>query len=87
MNIMRYKLINGSESIDLLMTLKSRLATAAAAIVQRIITRRNPRVVRPLSPFRKGDIELVASVDDMAKVFHWERKQFDRTKLSSVLYF
>lgn len=39
---------------SLRITLNSRLAIAAAAIVQRIIIRRRPRVLRPLSPFRKG---------------------------------
>ena len=39
---------------DLRITLKRRLATAAAAIVQRMISRRRPLVFRPVSPFKKG---------------------------------
>lgn len=44
-------------------TLNSRLAIAAAAIVQRIIIRRRPRVLRPLSPFRKGSNPAATIVD------------------------
>ena len=40
------------------MTLKSRLATAAAAMVQRITTLRRLLMLRPESPFRKGLIGL-----------------------------
>ena len=36
------------------MTLNRRLATAAAAIVHRMIKRRRPRVLRPVSPVKKG---------------------------------
>lgn len=39
---------------DSRITLNSRLATAAAAIVNRIIRRRRPLVFRPVSPFRNG---------------------------------
>jgi hypothetical protein len=45
---------------NILITLKSRLATAAPAIVQRMISRRSPRVLRPVSPFKKGSIDAVA---------------------------
>lgn len=39
------------------MTLNRRLATAAAAIVQRMISRSRPRVFRPESPLKKGSME------------------------------
>lgn len=44
-------------------TLNKRLATAAAAIVQRIINRRRPRVFRPVSPFKKGSKTSTAMFD------------------------
>lgn len=44
------------------MTLNKRLATAAAAMVQRIINRSRPRVFRPVSPLRKGSIENVSAI-------------------------
>ena len=49
-------------------TLNRRLAIAAAAIVQSMIKRRRPRVLRPVSPFIKGSIELIAPVDDIANM-------------------
>ena len=39
------------------MTLNRRLATAAAAMVHRMIKRRRPRVFRPVSPFRNGSMD------------------------------
>jgi hypothetical protein len=42
------------ERNSLRITENSRLATAAPAIVKRMINRRRPRVFRPESPFRKG---------------------------------
>ena len=39
------------------MTLNRRLATAAPAIVHRIINRSKPRVFRPVSPLKNGSIE------------------------------
>ena len=44
---------------DLLMTLNKRLATAAAAIVHKIINRSRPRVFRPVSPLKKGSMEAI----------------------------
>jgi hypothetical protein len=38
------------------MTLNSRLASAAAAMVMRIISRRSPLVFLPVLPFKKGSI-------------------------------
>lgn len=52
--------------VRVLMTLNSRLATAAAAIVKRITNRSTPRVFRPVSPFKKGSTEaggIVKGVD------------------------
>ena len=40
------------------MTLKSRLATAAAAMVKRMTSRSSPRVFLPVSPFKKGSTEV-----------------------------
>ena len=48
---------------DLLITLNKRLDTAAAAIVHKMINRRRPRVFRPVSPFKKGSIEVVAMLE------------------------
>ena len=48
---------------SLRITLNSRLAIAAAAIVQRIIIRRRPRVLRPVSPFRKSSNPAATIVD------------------------
>ena len=45
------------------MTLNSRLATAAAAMVQRMMIRSIPRVFLPPSPFRKGSRPVVDMVD------------------------
>lgn len=45
---------SGDLAEDLRMTLNKRLATAAAAIVHRMINRSRPRVFRPVSPFKKG---------------------------------
>lgn len=39
---------------DLRITLNKRLATAAAAIVHRMINRSRPLVFRPVLPFKKG---------------------------------
>lgn len=46
--------------VALLITLNRRLATAAAAMVQRMINRRRPRVFRLVSPFKKGSISGLA---------------------------
>ena len=48
---------------DLRITLNKRLATAAAAIVQRMINRRRPLVFRPVSPFKKGSKTSTAMLD------------------------
>ena len=53
-------------------TLNSRLATAAAAIVQRIISRSKPRVFRPVSPFRNGSIGPTMDVEDIS--WAWKLK-------------
>jgi hypothetical protein len=45
-------------------TLNKRLETAAAAIVQRIISRNSPLVLRPVSPFRKGSTGLAADISE-----------------------
>ena len=45
------------------MTLNSRLATAAAAIVKRITSRSRPRVFRPVSPLKKGSTEAGGIAD------------------------
>ena len=44
--------------VDIRITLNKRLDTAAAAMVQRIINRKRPRVLRPVSPFRKGSMDV-----------------------------
>ena len=49
------------------MTLNSRLATAAAAMVKRITNRSRPRVFRPVSPFKKGSTEAGGIVNDGIK--------------------
>lgn len=41
-----------------LMTLNNRLATAAAAIVHKMISLSSPRVFRPVSPFKNGSIKV-----------------------------
>lgn len=41
------------------MTLNNRLATAAAAIVHKMISRSRPRVFRPVSPFKNGSMKVV----------------------------
>ena len=43
-----------------LMTLNSRLATAAAAMVHKMINRNRPLVFRPVSPFKIGSKEVAA---------------------------
>ena len=48
--------------LDVRMTLNNRLATAAPAIVQRMMRRKRPRVLRPVSPFRKGSIEVTTMI-------------------------
>ena len=50
--------------LDLRITLNNRLATAAAAMVQRIMMRSMPRVLRPPSPLRKGSNPVVAMLGD-----------------------
>lgn len=66
---------------NLLITLNNRLATAAAAIVQRIISRRMPRVFRPVSPSKKGSME-----DDSGIVKDMRlRKKKTKTRCKSVL--
>ena len=50
----------GGACVGLLITLNRRLETAAAAMVQRIINRRRPRVFRLVSPFKKGSINAGA---------------------------
>ena len=50
--------------VDLRITLNNRLATAAAAMVQRMMMRSMPRVFRPPSPFRKGSKPMVAMFGD-----------------------
>lgn len=53
---------------SLRITLNKRLATAAPAIVKRMISRRSPRVLRPVLPFRKGSIAsatMFDAADDM----------------------
>ena len=45
------------------MTLKSRLATAAPAMVHNMIRRRRPLVFRPVSPLKKGSIEAATMVE------------------------
>lgn len=47
------------------MTLNKRLDTAAAAMVQRMINRSSPRVLRAVSPFNKGSIELEAMSEEL----------------------
>ena len=56
-----------AEDVDIRMTLNNRLATAAAAMVQSIMSRRRPLVLRPLSPLRKGSIELADVESDIRK--------------------
>lgn len=58
------------------MTLNRRLATAAAAIVQRMISRSRPRVFRPVSPLKKGSMESVIILNSIRLevlniVFSW----------------
>lgn len=57
------------------MTLNRRLATAAAAIVQRMISRSRPRVFRPVSPFKKGSMDSIAinglRLEVLNMVFSW----------------
>ncbi len=58
------------------MTLNNRLATAAAAIVNRMTSRSNTRVFRPVSPFRKGSTEeggIVKGTDDETEVKNLRR--------------
>jgi len=50
-----------------LMTLNKRLDTAAAAMVQRMINRSSPRVLRAASPFNKGSIELEAMSEELER--------------------
>jgi len=52
---------------NVLMTLNKRLDTAAAAMVQRMIKRSSPRVLRAVSPFNKGSIELEAMFEELEK--------------------
>ena len=65
-------------------TLNSRLAIAAAAIVQRIIIRRRPRVLRPLSPFKKGSnpaatiIDVVGEMDECRQGSPQKSERTDR---------
>ena len=54
---------------DLRITLNSRLATAAAAMVQRIIIRSIPRVFLPPSPFKKGSKPVVAMLNSKKAAF------------------
>ena len=57
------ELFHKQKSEDLRITLNKRLATAAAAIVQRMINRRRPLVFRPVSPFKKGSKTSTAMFD------------------------
>lgn len=53
---------------DLRITLNKRLATAAAAMVHRMISRRRPLVFRPVSPFKKGS-KTSTGIFDVAGLF------------------
>ena len=53
---------------SLRITLNSRLAIAAAAIVQRIIIRRRPRVLRPLLPLRNGSSPAATIIDAVGEM-------------------
>ena len=44
------------------MTLKSRLATAAPAMVHNMISRRRPLVLRPVSPLKKGSMDAATMI-------------------------
>ena len=59
-----FKLPRARESLR--MTLNNRLATAAPAIVVRMISRRRPRVFLPVFPFKKGS-RAAATIFDAAK--------------------
>jgi hypothetical protein len=54
--------------IDIRITLKRRLATAAAAIVRRMMIRNRPRVLRPELPFSKTSREEWA-------IMAWKKEQ------------
>jgi hypothetical protein len=47
---------------NVLITLNKRLATAAAAIVHRIISRSSPRVFRPVLPLKRGSMENASAI-------------------------
>lgn len=50
--------------VDVRITLNKRLDTAAAAMVHNMINRKRPRVFRPVSPLRKGSIDVDAIAKD-----------------------
>ena len=54
-------------SVDVLITLNKRLDTAAAAMVHNMINRKRPLVFRPVSPFKKGSIGVVAMMRNVRK--------------------
>ena len=54
-----------SSGLDILITLNKRLDTAAEAMAQRMIKRSSPRVLRAVSPFNKGSIELEAMSEEL----------------------
>ena len=60
---------DGTMKPDLRITLNSRLATAAAAMVQRMMMRSMPRVFLPPSPFKKGSKPVVAMIGDENVLF------------------
>lgn len=61
-------------------TLNKRLATAAAAIVHKMINRRRPLVLRPVSPFKKGSKTSTAMSDVADRFLGWHQGVPKRSK-------
>ena len=52
----------GKSSVDIRITENRRLATAAAAIKQRIVIRKSPLVFLPVLPWKKGSVTVAVIV-------------------------
>lgn len=73
-------LYRGGAGESLRITLNRRLATAAPAIVKRMINRRRPRVLRPVSPFRKGSKAAATMIDAADEVNGPYQRRFNCSK-------
>ncbi len=62
--IFNYRKATDGERVSILITLKSRLAIAAAAIAARIMIRSKPLVFLPLLPSRNGSIPGISMMKE-----------------------